>query len=91
VYVAVQRLLFKGRICRGIETVEHVGAKMHVKKFNTFDLEIVPVSENRAAYDAEVKAVAEAKAAAEMKAAAEEELNAQYSPKHRKRTRFCSH
>ena len=71
VYVALQRLLFKGRICRGTETCEDVGAKMYEKRdLYTFDLEILPISENQAAYDAEVKAVAEAKAAAEMKAAA---------------------
>ncbi len=84
VYVAVQRLLFKGRICRGTETCEDVGAKMHEEGLNTFDLEIVPVSENQAAYDAEVKAVAEAKAAAAIKAAAEEKArSAEYAAKRR--------
>ena len=84
VYVAVQRLLYKGRICRGTETCEDVGAKAYEEGLNTFDLEIVPVSENQAAYDAEVKAVAEAKAAAEMKAAAEEEArSAEYAAKRR--------
>jgi ubiquitin len=66
VHIVRQRLTFKGKVCIGTEIID--------KNYNpgdTFDLEIVPISEdNQPAVDAEVRAVAQAKAAAESKAAA---------------------
>jgi len=65
VYVALQRLRFKGRVCRGTETCQEVGAECHYgDQFNTFDLEVLPLSKDtQAAVDAEVKAIDEDNAA----------------------------
>jgi ubiquitin len=64
VHVALQRLRFKGRVCRSTEKCEEIGAIHYIDHLNTFELEILPLSkENQAAFDAEVKAIAENKAA----------------------------
>jgi ubiquitin C len=59
--IALQCLTFQGNVCAGTEILED----NHSYFEDTFDLDIVPISEdNRPAVDAEVRVVAEATAAA---------------------------
>jgi hypothetical protein len=74
VHIALQRLTFRGRVCKCTEKIDDICSPN-----DTFDLDVVDVVSSpalQAAIDAEDRAIAEAKAAKEAKDAAEAEARA---------------